>query len=211
MDILNNVQKAVKDTIKTLENAGGGGSDDTIDTNKVNGENNNQLPSKLRQHNHYRPPPTRQSRSLSSNIAQANHRQIVRTVPLSRLALAPVIVKRPQLAADGWRPAEVRGAIYGNKILHFKDPIRTTGTRTPRSNEWVLNHFFSTGEAICRFCFKMASGTNDVVFVVSVVTGAALIDVNGMDCIDVCERVTMETSRDNYQFIYSCTIYFPDY
>lgn len=143
MDILSNVQKAVKDTIKTLESAGGGGqSDDSA-----------ALP-KFRTHQS-RPP-------NNVTMAKGGKTQMKRPSP----KVNPARSEAKPLAED-WKPAKVGGAIYGNKILHFKDPIATTGPRKARSSEWVLEHFFNTGEAICRFCFKMASGANGVVFVVS--------------------------------------------
>lgn len=146
MDILNNVQKAVKDTIKTLENAGVG-DNTTITLSKFL--------------THQSRPPSR----LKHQNVMSNKMKITK----NPLTLARHSSNKTSMLAGSWKPAEVRGAIYRNKIVHFKDPIPTSGTlRTARTNEWVLNHFFQTGEAICRFCFKMANGSNGLVFVVSI-------------------------------------------
>jgi len=100
MDILDNVQKAVKSTIKTLESAG-----------------------------------------------------CTSTRP------------KQQTGSQPWKPAAVKGAIYRNKIMHFKEPIETGGFKRHSGNrvdDWALKNFFSTGEAICRFCFRLASDTSGV-------------------------------------------------
>lgn len=79
--------------------------------------------------------------------------------------------KMPEVRMEAWRPAAVKGAIYRNKIMHFKEPIPTTGGschKVNRQEEWALRNFFSTGEAICRFCFRLASDLNGEVFVVRV-------------------------------------------
>lgn len=130
MDILNNVQKAVKNTIKTLETAGGG-----VNSIKIS-----------------KPP-----------IDIVSHdKKLIK-------AKSPRKLGHCQRLTDKWRPAKVQGAIYGNRILHFKDPIPTTGRPTERTDEWILQHFFNTGEAICRFCFRVASSADGIVFVVNMI------------------------------------------
>lgn len=113
MDIVKNVELAVKSTIKTLEDA-----------------------------------------SVSEQIGTKNVKQTkTNTNKLKATKL--------------WQPARVRGTIYRNKISKQK----IVGLqRTQRAQDWAqrnVDNFFQTGEAICRFCFQLASDADTEVFVVS--------------------------------------------